>query len=324
MSHDLEVGPSLDTLIDKGWALARAGQPASGLQNAELLLRRSRQACDRNAQAEAFTQSAWFSLQYGLIDQGYVSATEAKRAWIDLENVRGRAIASSILSWLVVEMGLVDEAFTEAELGLALAERQSDRSVLAFAQNAKAVTYLYCRQDHLAVPLMEKALATIHGHDAASLQSLILTNKAYSYVSIAEAAEREGREDEGREWRLSAIEINAQAVDIAARCGDFWNLRTAICNGAEYHVCLGNLAEAERYLDRLRGLDGEVGPRSEIHYLYTLGEFLTKSGRLEEALATCRQAVELAFRHNQADHRANTCRRLAETLEAMGDYAGAL
>lgn len=304
--------------------MGRTGNCGAGLEAAGLLSRLADISGDERAKAEALTQSAWFCLQLGLPDQGHDAAIEAKRAWVELRDTRGQAVASSILSWLLVEMGLVDEAFSEAAHALDLGERQGDREVLAFAQNAKAVTYLYCRQDHLAQPLLDQALRTLRAGEAPSIRSLVLTNLAYSQVSVAEAAELNGDAEAGRAWRLKAIATNNLAIGMASDCGDIWNLRTALCNGAEYYACLGEIALAERCLDQWRGLPGDIGLRSEIHYLYTHGELLTKAGRLHEALAVCRTAVALAENHKQADHKANTSRRLAEVLEALGEHEEAL
>ncbi|CAN7371020.1 diguanylate cyclase [Devosia sp. LjRoot3] len=279
---------------------------------------------DRRAEAEALNQTAWFCLQLGLPGRGYDMAMAAKRAWVQLKEIRGQAVAGSILSWLLIEMGLVDEAFIEAAQCLELAERQADRTVLAFARNAKAVTYLYCRQDHLALPLLQEALGTLNADEAPSLKSLFLTNIAYSQVSLAESAERDGDMRKGHDLRVRAIDTNNQAIAVASACGDFWNLRTALCNSAEYYACLGELALAEQCLDRWEEVPGDIGLRSEIHYLYTRGELLTKAGHLQEAVAVCQQAVALSENHKQADHKANSNRRLAEALEGLGDYRAAL
>ncbi|WP_158541627.1 tetratricopeptide repeat-containing diguanylate cyclase [Pelagibacterium lacus] len=304
--------------------MGNTGNCQSGLVAAGLLSRLADIAGDDRAAAEASSQIAWFCLQLGLPDRGHDAAIAAKRAWVKLRDIRGQAIASSILSWLLVEMGLVDEAFIEAAHGLDLAERQGHRDVLAFARNAKAVTYLYCRQDHLALPLLEEALETLRPGEAPSLRSLVLTNLAYSQVSLAEAAELAGDTAAGHAWRIKAIATNNLAIATASGCGDLWNLRTALCNGAEYHVCLGEIGLGEHYLDRWLQLPGDIGLRSRIHYLYTRGELLTKADRLHEALAVCQTAADLAENHKQADHKANTSRRLAEVFEALGDHEAAL
>lgn len=315
---------SLKGLVDRCWELGRTGQCASGLDAAELLGRLARLTGDERAQAEALNQTAWFCLQLGLPDRGHDAAIEAKRAWNRLKDAGGQALASAILSWILVEMGLVDEAFTQAGQALDLAERQADRTVLAFARNAKAVTYLYCRQDHLALPLLEQALATLREGEAPSIRSLVLTNIAYSQVSLAEASEGAGDIQAGQRWRRMALETNGEAIRVALGCGDLWNLRTALCNAAEYHACLGEVDVATRYLDKWQQLPGEIGLRAEIHFLYTKGEVLTKSGLLDEARIICKNAVDLADKHKQADHRANTNRRLADALEGLGDHQGAL
>lgn len=315
---------SIATLVARCWTLGRTGHSSAGLAAAKHYSSLAMGSGDLEAAAQASNQIAWFSLQLGLLDEGYDAAVEAKLACGEIGDLSGQAIASSLLSWLLVEMGLVDEAFIEAETALGLAERQSSTHVLAFAQNAKAVTYLYCRQDHLALPLLLQALDTLGQDEAPSLRALFLTNIGYSQLSRSEMADLEGDHDAADTFRSDAITNNDLAIDIAARHGDIWNLRTALCNGAEYYACIGQMTVADQYLDRWQHLPGDIGLRAEIHYLYTRGEVLTKAGRLDEALKACVAAVDLAAANKQADHKANSFRRLAEVYEALGNHREAL
>lgn len=304
--------------------MGRTGRSLSALRDAKRLLPVARGAGDQRAQAELLNQLAWFSLQLGLPEEGRTAAAAAKRLWKECDDASGEATSASILSWLLVEIGLVDEGFAEATRAVQLAELQALPEVIAFARNAKAITYLYCRQDHLALPLLESALATIDGVAAPSLRALFLTNIGYSQTSRAETAESQGDAEGGKTWRHLAVASNDSAIAMAEACGDLWDLRTALCNGAEYHACLGDPAAAETYLERWLALPGDVGLREKIHYLYTRGEVLTKAGRLSEALEACLEAIGIAERHSHADHRANSNRRLSEVYEAMGLHAMAL
>jgi len=248
----------------------------------------------------------------------------AKDLWSQHGRTHGHANASAIYSWLLVEMGLVDEGFAEAETAMRLAEMQPDRGMLAFAMNAKAIALMYCRQDQLALPLLERCLELVSGLDARSEEALYLTNLAYSQVSMAEAAESRGDMAEGRSLRSSAIATNDRAIAMAEGCGDSWALRTALCNGAEYHALIGEMDRAGACLERWEGVAGAVGLRERIHYLYTRAELLTRTGRLAEALALSEEAVALAGENANADHKANTVRRLAEVHEALGNFEQAL
>lgn len=288
------------------------------------LLGQAQAAEDDFARAECLTQIAWFCLQLGLADEGLDCAVAARELCGQQERIDAQANASAIHGWLLVEMGLVDEGFAEAEAAVQLAEMQADPAMLAFAMNSKAIALMYCGQDQLAAPMLERCLDMVAGHDMQSERSCYLTNLAYSQVSLAEAAESRGELAEGRALREMAVANNDRAIAEAEQCGDLWSLRTALCNGAEYHGLAGDIALARTYLARWERLGGTVGPRERIHYLYCSAELLTRSGRLTEALALCEEAVELAAGTANADHKANTIRRLAEVHEALGHFERAL
>jgi diguanylate cyclase (GGDEF)-like protein len=304
--------------------MGRTGRSVEALAQVRLLLEQARTIEDVPVTAECLTQIGWFCLQLGHAEQGIDCAIAARDLWTQLGDIGGQARAGAIYAWLLVELGLVDEGFTEASTAVDLAELGDDRQVLAFALNAKAVSLMYCRQDQLAGPLLERSLVLARAAGNLWAQGLYLTNLGFLQVSIAEAAELEGRPEEGRHWRGKAIVVNDNAIAIAEACGDTWTLRTALCNGAEYYGLIGETEVADAYLERWLAVAGEVGLREQVHYLYTRGELLTRSGRLVEALDLCEQAVALAEASTHADHKANTLRRLSEVHEALGNAVEAL
>ena len=304
--------------------MGRTGRVSEALAMVRESLERARTLEDDTSVAEGLTQIGWFCLQLGHAEQGIDSAIAAREMWAQLGHTSGQARAGAIYAWLLVELGLVDEGFTEASTAVDLAELAGEPTILAFVLNAKAVALMYCRQDQLVGPLLERSLELVRGRNDPWAESLYLTNLAYSQVSIAEAAENEGRPEEGRHWREQALVTNDRAIGIAEACGDKWSLRTALCNGAEYYGLVGREEQAVAYLDRWLGVTGTVGLREQIHYLYTRGELLTRMGRPQEALGFCEEAVALAEASTHADHRANTIRRLSEVHEALGNTALAL
>lgn len=304
--------------------MGRTGRSAAALIEARRLLEQARAAEDDSGIAECLTQIAWFCLQLGYAEEGVDCAIAAKALWEQQGNVGQHANASGIYSWLLVEMGLVDEGFAEAETAVRLAERQSDKGILGFALNTKAIALMYCRQDHLAMPLLQQSLDLLAEIDAPSVEGLYLVNLAYSVVSMAEAAEAAGDMAGGQRLRRRAIGTNDDAIAVAEGCGDAWTLRTALANGAEYYGLVGDIVRAQAYLARWQEVPGEVGLRERIHYLYTSAELLTLSGRLEEALVRSEEAVALAEQNTNADHKANTIRRLSEVHEALGNFEQAL
>ena len=304
--------------------MGRTGRSAEALETVRQLLEHARAAEDDRGIARCLTQIGWFCLQQGYAEQGIDCVVAAKDLWKKLPDPAGEAHAGAIYAWLLVELSMVDEGFAEASTAVGLAEIVGNPAILAFALNAKAVALMYGRQDQLVGPLLERSLALVAGTDDLSAQALYATNLAFSQVSMAEAAENEGRTEEGRQWRERALATNDQAIRIAETCGDKWALRTALCNGAEYYALLGREDVALNYLGRWEEVIGVTGLREHVHYLYTRGELLTRMGRLSEALEFCELAVELAEASSHVDHQVNTLRRLSEVHEALGNPAEAL
>jgi diguanylate cyclase len=313
-----------DALVSECWKLGRTGRSRSAFRQAQRLLASAQISRHLRAEAELQNQIGWFSLQLGLAEEGRMAATEARRLWDELGDLSKKAEASGTLSWLLVEMGLVEEGFAEASVALDLAEGGADREVLAYCRNTMGIAQLYRGQGHLALPQFEGALRGLEGVEAPWLKGLLLVNMGYAQTAMAEASEKRGERGGAEDWRRRAVISNDQAIVEAANCGDIWTLRTALCNGAEYNAYLGDMETAEEYLTHWQALKGETGLREEMHFLFTRGEILSRSGRLGEALETCQEAADLADAHGHADHQAATHRRLSAGYEAAGDYRAAL
>jgi diguanylate cyclase len=292
-----------DALVSECWKLARTGRSRTALRQAQRLLASAQISGHLRAEAELQNQIGWFSLQLGLAEEGRMAATEARRLWDGLGDPSKKAEASEALE---------------------LAESGADREVLAYCLNTMGIAQLYLGQGHMALPQFEGALRGLEGVETPWLKGLLLVNLGYAQTAMAEATEKRGESGAAEDWRRRAVMSNDQAIVEAANCGDLWTLRTALCNGAEYSAYVGDMETAEEYLTHWQALKGETGLREEMHFLFTRGEILTRSGRLGEALETCKEAAELADAHGHADHQAATHRRLSAGYEAAGDYRSAL
>ncbi|MBE7732287.1 tetratricopeptide repeat-containing diguanylate cyclase [Devosia faecipullorum] len=314
----------LKSRLDLCWEMGRTGRSPEALVEAQILLIEARRVGDQKAIAFALTCNAWFCLQLGYAEEGIDCVVEARSIYEQLEVDWGLALSSAVHSWIMLELGLSDLAFEEAKLALDAAERTDDLSLRSFVMSCKGMTLLVCRQDELATPILEEALELADRAGDACTIALNLINIGYSLASQAEAAENEGDVELGRRlWERSAM-ANDRAIEVARGYGDLWNLRIALCNGAETYTVMGELGLAEAYLDECADLDGRTGPREEVHYLYTRGEFLLRNGQPEEALQVCHQAARLAANSSQLDNKANTLRRLSEVEARLGDFQSAL
>lgn len=310
--------------LDRCWELGRIGQSTEGLVEAQRLLVLARRGDDMLAIAQAHTCNAWFCLQLGYADEGLDCALEAMTLYRDSDQLHGLALASCVYSWLLLELGLSDMGYEQASAAASVAQQTDDMALRAFATNCRGMALMMCRQDQLAFPILEQALELAEAAGDACTIALNLINLGYSLVSQAELLEAEGDAEAGQRLRERSQIYNDRAIVVARRYGDLWNLRIALCNGAEAHAIAGRHDVAERYIEEWRGLPGRIGPREEIHFLYTSGEALMRRGALEEAHAICRQAVFLAANNSSLDHKANTMRRLSDVEAAMGDFAAAL
>ncbi len=317
--------PAADLIsrLDACWEMGRTGQSTQGLATAQALLVEARKQADRPAIAFALTCNAWFCLQLGYPDEGISAIGEACLLYEELGYDWGQALSRAVYSWLLLEIGLSDLAFDEALAAVEAAERTDDMALHAFTMCCKGMALMICREDQLAFPALEHSLTLGETAGDICTMALCFINMGYSLMSQAELALANGDPAEATRLRERAAMLSDRAVDAAQSYGDLWNLRTALCNGAEAYKLLGKLALAHGNLDRWEALGGQTGPREEIHYLCTRGEVLTAEGRLEEALAVCRRAVSLAT-GSQIEHRAAGLRRLSEVEAAMGDHRAAL
>ncbi|MBN9335830.1 tetratricopeptide repeat-containing diguanylate cyclase [Devosia sp.] len=304
--------------------MSRTGRSVEAFRRVPKLLRQARRRRDGRPFAELLTQASWLCLQLGYPDAGIEFVIKARQRWTVLGEIAGRARAQAIGSWLLNEVGLIDEGFVEAEAALDLASKVEDKGLLAFAYNCKATTLALCRQDGLGIPLFERALALIDPDKNPAAAALYLTNIAFSFVSLAELAEAGGKVEEGHGHRRRAIDYTRRAIEAAEGCGDLWTLRIAFCNGAEYAADLGWFDLAQDYLDRCEQLPGETGFRERIHFLFTKGDILRRLGSVHEALPLCAEAAALGEKSNNADIRSQTLRRLADVEADLGLFEQAL
>lgn len=304
--------------------MSRTGRSVEAFRRVPRLLRQARRRGDRRLLAELLTQASWLCLQLGHPDAGIEFIIKARQRWTVLGDSAGQAKAQAIGSWLLNEVGLIDEGFVEAEAALDLASQTEDRDLLAFAYNCKATALALCRQDGLGMPLFERALALTNPDENPAAAALYLANIAFSFISKAEMAEAGGKAEEGHAHRSRAIEYTRRAIEAAEGCGDLWTLRLAFCNGAEYVADLGWFDVAQDYLDRCEQLPGETGFRERIHFLLAKCDILRRLGSVHEALPLCAEAAALGEKSNNADIRSQTLRLLADVEADLGLFEQAL
>jgi len=260
----------------------------------------------------------------GEASTGLAAAVAARRLAEELGEADRRAAAQSLSAWLLLELGLTDEAYLEADAAVALAESDGEPLTLAHALNGKGMALLYSQHPDLAEHHFRWAVKVAAEIDDESSLSLFLSNLAYAFADLADARERAGDFDGAAAHRNLAVDLGTAAIDTARRCGDGWMLRLALTNTAEYLGLQGQLAMARTLLAQWPATPGTPGVRETVHHLYTDGELRMREGDLDGARQACRQAFELAEATGHTDHQMNSLRRLAEIAEKAGDLAAAL
>lgn len=304
--------------------LLAEGRCVEALAEAKLGFAEAESQGDKPLMARRLVQIAWCCMKLGEAEAGLECVLGARRLQQYSLSAAEQARTAAVEAFLLLDLGLSDEAFETAELAVSMAEAGDDDAVTAFAYNVKGVTLALCRQAELGAALLQRAviLARDMGDDTG--QAYHLLNLAFCQIKLADDAEAAGDRGAGQPWLAQAIGTNDAAISLAQVCGDLWTLRTALANGAEYQARRGDLDQALAALAASAALPGEPGTSLRIHYLYTLGDVQLRAGQLEPARITCGQALTLADASNQIDHQLNAVERLCAVHEALGDFQTAL
>ncbi|MDB5530663.1 MAG: hypothetical protein JWR51_3766 [Devosia sp.] len=315
--------PHHDGLILGRHLLAR-GQCVEALAATKQVFAQAEGRRDKALMSRALVQIAWCCMKLGDPETGLDCLLGSRRLEQRSADSAEDARTSAIEAFLLLDLGLSDEAFAAAELAVITAEAAGEDAVTAFTYNVKGVILALCRQPELGTKLLARAVALTQGAKEESDRAFHLLNLGFCQIQLADDAEMSERPSEGRHWLDLAIETNGAAIATARLCGDAWTLRTALANGAEYQARCGNLDQAMAYLDASAALPGDPGVSLRIHYLYTLGDVQLRAGRLEDARNTCAEALAQAEMGNQIDHQLNAVQRLCDVHEALGQFETAL
>jgi len=318
-----EVTIAFDPLAESRQWLAN-GNCLEALAATKIVFADAEMARNTALMARSLSQIAWCCMRLGQAEFGLECALGARRLWERGEHPAELARAAAIEAFLLLDIGLSDEAFEAADYALQTAETSRDDSVIAFACNAKAVTLVICRHTELAAPLLERAIALASATGDEAERAFCLHNLGFCHIKQAEDANHQGEESAGRYWLDLAIESADAAIEAAQACGDLWTLRAALANAAEFQGLRGDLDAALRYLNDWAALPGDPGTSLHIHFLYTQGDILLRAGLPERARIAAAEALALAEASNQTDHLLNAVGRLSAVHEAMGDFATAL
>lgn len=304
--------------------LLRSGDCAGALAAFRAVYTAAEAGNDTPLMAACLCEMAWSCFKLGLGEEGLEHAASAHWLWERLDDPLEHARATAIEALLLLDVGLSDAAFDLAVEAYTLAEAAADPAVLAFTLNAKGIILAICREAELGAGLLERAVLLAQSDDNLTAEAYYLLNLGFCHVKRAEEFQDMGDYADADQRRDLALTITDRAIAAAEHAGDNWTQRCALGNAAEVLAQRGQVDRALDYLERSAAVPADPGPSLHIHYLYTLGDVLSRAGRLPEARAACSQAFELAEASSQIDHQVNTAQKLAEILEAIGDTKAAL
>lgn len=307
-----------------GWQLIWTGQVETALRRAKRSFISARDTGDVAGMAAGLGQIALCCALLGAPEDGLDCALAAKRLWRRSAEPAEEAQVVAIEAFLLFDLGLSDEGFEAADEAVAIAGQLSDLSVLALASCMRGIALALCRQPELALPVLRESIR-IAGQCGDRLKlPFYLLNLGFCFIKLADGAEASGDEKALHAWLEQAIEATEDAIAVAMEAGNSWCLRAALGNVAELYARVGDLERAQERLATWAAIKGRPGSSLKIQYLYTLGDVLTRQGRLPEALKAGAEALALAEKSGQTDHQLNATAKLAEAHEAMGDLAAAL
>jgi diguanylate cyclase (GGDEF)-like protein len=306
------------------WDNGRIGRSHEGLIAARRLLIEARSADDAEALAAVNRCIGWFCLQLGYNDAALQAANEARNFYAGIDDHWGHSLTLAVYSWALVESGLSDLGFESATEAAVIASRTDDLALNAFAMNCKAVALVMCQEDKLALHVLDEALVLANRSQDPSTQALTLVNSGFARTAYGSVVRAGGNQQAADELDREGLEFTFAAIRKARDAGDLWNLRTALCNGAEIHAARGEVAEAQALIAEWDELPGKTGPRENTHYLYASGDIFVQLGDNERALEVYLKALKLVTDDTHQEHKVNTLRRLCEIKSKMGDFEAAL
>lgn len=321
------MGDLDQTIADRfvrGTRLLRAGQGEEALSEFRAVYASAEATGHSELMATCLCEMSWACFRLGQIEHGLECAMGAKWLWERVDNKAELARTLAVKATLFLDLGFSDEAFDLANRAVTLAENADDATALAFALNTKGLVLVLCREVALGIELIERSVAMAQGNGTVAAEAYYLLNLGFAFSKRAEAADVLLDRERARMDRMKAVELSARAVEKAELSGDFWTMRVALCNSAEFLGVEGQYDAALGCLERACALPHDPGPSLTILRLYVHGDVLMRMGDGAEAELVLLQAMALADASGQLDHQVNAARKLAEILEVNGKVHEAL
>lgn len=266
---------------------------------------------------------SWALLQGGWREDAFEHARQARTISTHL-GAAAQSRAHALCGWELSDLGLQDESYDSASRAVELAEAGNDDWSLAFALYVQAVTVGQGGDTDTALTIIERGAAIARTLEDSHLLSWILLGQGCQVADLADACEGSDPEQVFLQRYEQAIAFTLEAQRLAQGNGDAWTLRKTLVNCADLYSHLGRYGEAHGQLDTWLRIQGSPTSREQRQYLANLAETLFHEGRLADARARCKEALQQAEAAPDVGQIAQYAKLLAQIEEAAGDLGEAL
>ncbi len=312
--------------LERAWQLSCEGQVEAALALAQSVQDTALAADDQKLRASAASHMGWYCFMLGYYEEGILHVLSARDFYGIIGDRPRESWTRAIHAWLLIEIGAPNEALDEAMLALDLAEDAAEPRAICFATNVVGVVFWMLGQLDRAVQFAERAvtLARVIG-DQVDLGRWLINRAGIEAEFWHQAQSAMSKEPQATEAHMiRALALANEARELALAAGDSWSERLALCNLAEYYLCLGQRENAAAVLASWDGLRGGGGVRSRIYYLFARGKLQIAEEEIEAAIATLSECATLAAETGDLEIGVPCCRHLADALALCGRYGEAL
>jgi diguanylate cyclase (GGDEF)-like protein len=312
--------------LQRAWQLSCEGQVEAALALAQRVHDEAQAADDQRLRASAASHMGWYCFMLGYYEEGILHVLSARDFYGVIGDRPRESWTRGIHAWLLIEIGAPNEALDEAMLALDLAEAAAEPRATCFALNVVGVVFWMLGQLDRAVQFAERAVAMARVIGDQVDLGRWLINRAGIEAEFWHQAQLSGQKDQQaiEAHMIRALALANEARELALAAGDSWSERLALCNLAEYYLCLGQRENAAAVLANWDGLRGGGGIRSRIYYLFARGKLQIADEEIEAAIATLSECATLAAEAGDLEIGVPCCRHLADALASCGRYGEAL
>lgn len=242
------------------------------------------------------------SIQYADEAASRVRATADPRLRFRIESARG---------WALTELGQFPLALKRYQEAAEIAERSGNRALLLRAYNSRSSVFAQSGNIDKALSENERALSIAKQiNDAYSITVVWVTRTVIMSMKGDPIAQ---------------IRASEQANAAARRSGSAMLLATTEMNLGDAYLRNGRYADALKVCLQAARTAQSVGDESGVAIaLANAGQAEIRLGRISEGKAKIERALESSRRMAARTQLADLLGEYAETLEAVGDYKGAL